>query len=353
MLHRTLFLATALLSFGGAVAGCDSADPVAPPPPPPPPVEDDGGGATDDDDGDDGDDDGGTVYAIPARGSAATLDVGSWNVFYYGREGQGASEAFQPERVEAAIEQSGVDVWALQEVADETAFALLTAALADDTDDPGYQTLLGPSNSQSFGLRLAFVYDPATVTFIEQREVPGLDPFLFAFRPPIELRASVATADGAAVTARFIALHAKASSDSDSYNRRLAASAELKAYIDGRLAAAPDEPVYVLGDFNDELTRSITSSQPDSPYANFLGDPAYTFATLATEKAGLGTFCGSDDACGGSSTIDHILFAGPAGAFLPATGNAQLQRYGELLDVFTQYTDTASDHLPVVASFGL
>ena len=296
---------------------------------------------------------------VTPRGDAATLDVASWNLEFFGttsptdRADTSPNDATQFERVQAVVSQSGIDVWGFQEVSDGDDFARLLDSLAAG----GYGGVLGPnvsSPNEPFDQKLAFVYDTRVVTVLGTQTLfegaPGASTE-FAGRLPLEMRARVSLG-GATREVRFVVFHAKAgANDPDSYDRRVAAAARLKAYTDGRIAAG--EAVVVLGDFNDELTRATRGSTFASPYAAFVADASYTAATLATEEAGLPTFCGSSDACSSGNTIDHILLSAATLTFVPATGNPQRQRYGELLAGITQYTATTSDHLPVLANVSI
>ena len=303
---------------------------------------------------------------VTPRGTDATLDVASWNVEFFGttsptdRADTSPNDAVQYERVRAVLLESQIDVWGLQEVSDGDDFETLRASLVAD----GYDGVLGPnvsSPNQPFDQKLAFIYDTSVLsnvtsaTLFEGQSAPfrggtrSVD-FLFAGRLPLELRATVSVG-GLTRDVRFITIHAKASGDPESYDRRAAAADVLRGYTDG--LEAQGESVVILGDFNDLLTGSTRGTTFSSPYQGFVTDPDYTAATLTTEQAGLATFCGSRDSCSGDSTIDHILFTTASLTFVPADGNPQFQRYGELLDGITQYTATTSDHLPVLANLTL
>ena len=288
-------------------------------------------------------------FTIPPRGTAATLDVGSWNVEFFGttsptdQPDTSPNDDVQFERVQAVVAQSLIDVWAFQEVSDGPDFTRLVAGVA------GYASVLGPSVSTPntpFDQKLAFAYNRAVVQVVSTQTILANESFNFAGRPPLEMVANVTTA-GVTRQVRFVAIHAKATSDSDSRTRRAAASNALKTYVDNLIAQG--QSVVVLGDFNDELTTSISGGV--SPYANFVADaPDYVFATQRINDQNIGTFCGNRSACDTGSTIDHILAGGPVvGELEPGSGD----RYGELLTAITQYTLTTSDHLPVVAQFRL
>ena len=298
------------------------------------------------------------AQTVTPRGDVATLDVASWNLEFFGttsptdQPDSSPNDAFQFQYVEAVIAQGRIDVWGLQEVSDGDDFGRLLDSLAAD----GYNGVLGPNVStpnEPFDQKLALVYDAAVVAPLETTTLfqgqSGAS-FEFAGRLPLEVRARV-TVGAEARDVRFIVIHAKASSDPDSYNRRAAAAQRLKTYTDAVLTRG--ESVVVLGDFNDMLESASRGVSFDSPYKPFVDDARYGKATLETERAGLNTFCSrptQTNPCPGTSTIDHILFSAPTLGFLPASANAQRQRYGELLAELPQYTATTSDHVPVLAN---
>src|SRR5690606_18974737 len=119
----------------------------------------------------------------------------------------------------------------------------------------------------------------------------------FAGRPPLEVEIT-ATVNGVARDVVVIVFHAKAFSDTTSYNRRLAASNALKAYLD---ASRPTHRVIVTGDYNDDLDVSISSGRP-SPYQNFVSDTArYLAPTKAFSDNNQRT------TVSGSQPIDHHI----------------------------------------------
>ena len=70
---------------------------------------------------------------IPARGAAETLDVGEWNLEWFGSPGLGPSdEALQLENVRAVVSSANLDIWALEEIVSASQFDDLVAEL------PGY-----------------------------------------------------------------------------------------------------------------------------------------------------------------------------------------------------------------------
>ena len=144
----------------------------------------------------------------------------------------------------------------------------------------------------------------------------------------------------------FIVLHMKCCGDESSYNRRVDAAQRLKDHLDN--TQLDQQPVVILGDFNDELTQSIRAGRP-SPYDPFLQDTNnYFFPSLRLEEAGLGTFCGNNTTCSTASTIDHLLVTDELVSFYE-TDSAD--RFDELLQGIPSYVFSTSDHLPVFARF--
>ncbi len=280
------------------------------------------------------------AQTVPERGADGTFDVATWNVEFFGDPTLGPSDdATQLANVAAVIEQAGIDLWTLQEVVDQTEWA----QLLDRVQDDGYAGILGPqvSNTPRFDQRLAFIYKTDVVSIVGQRTI--LSGTNFGGRDPFEVQARV-TIEGQARTIRVIGFHAKASTDDDSYRERVRGAAELKTYIDDRIARG--ESVILLGDYNDLLLRSTLSGQP-SPYRDFVDNADYVTATLPLEQATIRTFC-RNSACTSGDTRDHILFTANLSAEYVA-GSAD--RIGEVLSGVPNYVNSTSDHIPVIASF--
>lgn len=278
------------------------------------------------------------AQTIPAKGSAETLDVATWNIEWFGDPNNGPSnDATQLANVKTVIEQAGIDLWAVQEIQDPNDFNSLLAQLGADW--------AGALATEHSGQRIGFLYHTGV---IRARKAPFhiLTAFSsdFASRPPLQFETDVVLPD-TTVKVTFITVHMKAFDDLDSYNKRVNASSRLKNHID--FGTLNQEPVVVLGDLNDELGRSITAGQ-SSPYDNFVQDTArYTFLTMAMDQAGIHTFC-SNSTCSSGSTLDHLLITDELVPYYEANSTA---RYGELTTAVASYTATTSDHLPVYARF--
>ncbi|PAP76077.1 endonuclease/exonuclease/phosphatase family protein [Rubrivirga marina] len=283
------------------------------------------------------------AQTVPARGSDGTFDVATWNLEFFGDPSQGPSnDAVQLRNVVAVMQQGGIDLWALQEVVDtDDEWQTLLGELGTD-----FGAYLGPevSSTPTFDQRLAFVYDRSVVQPIRTRTILESEDYEFAGRLPLEMQARV-TVGGVARTVYVITFHAKASTDTESYNRRVAAADALKDYVDDRIARG--EEVIVLGDFNDYLVGSTRGGSFDSPYDVFVEDEGYVPATLPLQQAGINTFCRSST-CTSGDTRDHLLFTAGLGDLYVSDS---ADRYGELLTAVPSYTTSTSDHLPVLAQF--
>jgi endonuclease/exonuclease/phosphatase family metal-dependent hydrolase len=280
------------------------------------------------------------AIVVPPKGAAATLDVGSWNVEWFGATTNGpGDEALQLRNVAEVISDTDLDVWGLVEVVDEAQFRALVARL------PDYAGVLAGGAAVQDGAAWyapgeqtpALLYKRSVASVLGARVVLTASDFDFAGRPPLEVRLSVSL-NGATEEVVVLVLHAKAFADVPSWQRREAASYALKEYLD---TTWPLAKVLVVGDFNDDVDASITAGQP-SPYRNFVEDAArYAFATKALSDAGVSSTLGYPD------LIDHHLLSDElAATYLP--GSAEVLR----VDAHVPgYGSTTSDHLPVVTRY--
>lgn len=284
-----------------------------------------------------------TPVDVPARGTAATFDVATWNVEWFGDTGNGPSdEALQLQRVREVISGAEVDLWAVQEVVEAAAFSSLVAGL------PGYAGFLANDPSveggaqwySDFGDReqkVGLVYRSSAVEVLGAKIVLEDRDFEFAGRPPLEVRVRVTTG-AAPLDAVIVVLHAKAGAAVADWDRRRVAAGALREYLD---ATWPEFPVWVIGDFNDDVDTSIAPGQ-ETPYAPFLlAGSGWAFPTAALSQAGISSTVDYPD------VIDHHLLSDEALAYYQA-GSAEAWRLDALVP---RYGDTTSDHFPVLARY--
>jgi len=273
-----------------------------------------------------------TVSAqIQDLGSDATLDIATWNIEWFGHPSNGpTNDTVQLENVSDIIEGSGVDIWAVQEIARSNRFDDLLASLPDH-----WSGLLATDSGEQ---RIGYIWDTRVLQLRQSTHILQSFDYAFAGRPPLKAEFSVTLPDTSFV-ATFITVHMKAFSDRTSYERRVEAAKRIKNHID--FTGLASQPVFFLGDYNDELVSSTYNGQP-SPYQPFVDDPAdYEVLTLPLEEAGGFSFQSG-------SFLDHIIVSNEADA-LWLQGSTRVLT--NLVTVNSFYART-SDHLPVMASFG-
>ena len=313
-------MATGVLAT--AANGCGSESPVVPRPDPPPP------------------DPLPAPISIPARGTAATLDVATWNLLYFGAANQGPSdEVLQMARVRDVIMGTDADLWGVQEVTSASAFDALVANL------PGYAGLLANDSTVTEGtdyysggeLKVGLIYKTAALEVTGARIVLGELNHEFAGRPPLEVSVRLSHG-GAQHDAVVIILHAKADEQVSSWERRASAAVGLKEYVDSALS---ETLVLIPGDWNDDVDESITSGR-DTPYRPLVdAAPEWVFPTAELSAARATSILGFEE------MIDHILASDEAMAWYE-DGSALVYRVDELVP---DYRDTTSNHLPVLVRF--
>lgn len=276
---------------------------------------------------------------ISSVGNDNIFEVATWNIEWFGSTTQQPSnDALQLANARKVILESGVDLWGVQEISSATAFESLISELGDN--------YAGQLATNSGTQRIGFIYNTDVIRVRQIRHVLESSESAFAFRPPLQMEADVILPD-TTVIVTFIVIHMKARADQDSYDRRTTASTRLKSHID--FTTLSSKPVIVLGDFNDELTRSIFASRT-TPYNNFLEDTDnYKFLSYPLEMAGEGSFCSGSACTSTSSIVDHILITDELFDEVDVTETAGVLE--QAADVINAFGASTSDHLPVYAKF--
>lgn len=280
------------------------------------------------------------AVTIPSRGFASTLDVGCWNLEYFGAPNQGPSDdTLQLQNARDVILGADLDLWGVEEIVNAAQFNTLVSQL------PGYAGLLANDASVVGGStyyttgeqKVALLYKPSIATVLGARVILTANATSFGGRPPLEVRMRVSL-NGRTEDLVVIVLHAKALSDVDSWQRRVDGSTALKAYLD---SAWPSAKVLVIGDFNDDVDVSISSGRA-SPYENFVADAAdYTFPTKALSDANLTSTVSY------KAVIDHHLATNELWAQY-VVGSAEAYRVDAYIP---SYDTTTTDHLPVLTRY--
>jgi endonuclease/exonuclease/phosphatase family metal-dependent hydrolase len=281
-----------------------------------------------------------SLVVVPARGTAATLDVAGWNIEWFGSTASGpANETLQLQNARDVIAGADFDVWGVAEIAEQTAFNSLESQLAGYTGFLAGEPVV-TGGSASYGAteqKVGILYKSSVATLLGAKVILTANDTDFAGRPPLEVRLRV-TLNGATEDVVVIVLHMKAFDDVPSWQRRQNAGNALKAYLD---ATWPTQKVIVVGDWNDDVDTSITSGQA-TPYQAFVADSAdYRFPTRALSLAGVSSTTSYPD------LIDHHLVTNDLYATL-VPGSTQVYRVDSYV---TSYDATTSDHFPVLSRY--
>jgi endonuclease/exonuclease/phosphatase family metal-dependent hydrolase len=278
---------------------------------------------------------------VPSRGAPETLDVGEWNVEWFGATWDGpTNEPLQLANVRDVILGTDLELWALEEVVSKSQFDALVAQL------PGYEGFLANDPRVASGSayyttaeqKVGILYKSSAITVHSARLVVTGSSADFGGRPPLEVEVT-ATVGNSTLDFVVIVLHAKAMGDSESYKRRLRGSLALKTYLD---SSRPTDRVLVVGDFNDDVDTSIAGGA--SPYKNFVDDTAsYTFPTKVLSDAKQKTISS------GSQTIDHHLITSELAPFY-VPSSAAVYRVDQYV---TGYSNNTSDHYPTLTRYSL
>jgi endonuclease/exonuclease/phosphatase family metal-dependent hydrolase len=281
-----------------------------------------------------------SLAVIPAKGTAATLDVASWNIEWFGATGSGpGNETLQLQNARDIINGTDFDIWGVAEIADQAAWNSLESQL------PGYTGFLASESTVTSGSayygateqKVGILYRSSIATLVGARVILTANDADFAGRPPLEVRLNV-TLNGTTEQVVVIVLHMKAFDDVPSWQKRANAGAALKAYLD---STWPTQKVIVVGDWNDDVDTSITAGQA-TPYQNFVADAAdYVFPTRALSLAGISSTTSYPD------IIDHHLNTNELNATL-VPGSAEVYRVDSYV---SSYDASTSDHFPVLSRY--
>ncbi|WP_224368956.1 endonuclease/exonuclease/phosphatase family protein [Hyalangium versicolor] len=280
------------------------------------------------------------AVTIPSQGSSTALDIGCWNVEWFGSSSNGpTNETLQQSNVKDVLLGANMDIWGLEEIVSTTAFNNVKSQLS------GYAGLVASDSSVTNGSsyyssseqKVGILYKTSVASVQSARIILTSYDSDFAGRPPLEVKLRV-TLNGTTRDIVVIVFHAKAFDDATSWQRRLNASNALKSYLD---STYPSTPVVVLGDWNDDVDTSITSGKA-SPYQNFVSDSAdYFFPTKALSDAGVASTASYSD------MIDHQLVTNELKS-LYVSGSAKVYRVDSYI---SSYASTTTDHFPVLTRY--
>jgi hypothetical protein len=272
---------------------------------------------------------------VPKIGTDTTLDIGTWNIEWFGDSLNGPSnEVTQLKNVTEVIQGMNLDLLGLCEISNAGYWAKLHSNL------PDYGAVLtNYSQTQKTGL----LYRKSMFRLLYSKSILLAFDYEFASgRFPLEV--ALETQWGSKKDTMYIwVMHLKANTGSTSekltsYNRRAKAAEELKNYLDPKKRWKG----VVLGDWNDDLDVSIVSGKA-SPFVDWRNDTNYVFPSyrlsLAKQKS----------TASYSEMIDHMCVT------TSMKSNWLLNQSGVMVgDAYVpSYRFNTSDHYPVWARFSM
>jgi len=320
--RRSVLLLIALLGAWG----CASPDPQGPVVPPPPT----GGGSCGD----------GPVVFRPLDGGLApvgtdsTLDLATWNLEFFPLRLPGDYDCPHPvsttriEQTADLINLLDLDVIAVEEVSDPDGFDQLIALC------PKYSGYVSPERRGCNYQRPAFIYKTSEVTVRSTKLLFSQSEYVFP-RSPLQADLTITTAKGS-YALNLIVVHLKASGDQESQDRRRAASAQLKAYLDQQAIDNPTANYMIAGDWNDIINEPAAASS----FPAFLDD-SQDYEFLSAVLAGKSEF--ASHSFSGGSLIDHLLVNSAACPDFEGSRVTTLR-----LDLLLPSYGNISDHRPVM-----
>ncbi len=277
----------------------------------------------------------GVTVALSTPTGSDTLEIGTWNIEWFGSSQGPSNDALQLQNVETVIESADFDILGVQEIVSTSQFNTLLNRLSGYDGIIANDSLVqGGSGSYSNDeQKVGLIYKNSVATLLSAKVILANQDYVFAGRPPVEFKLQVGSE-----TLMVIVMHAKAGSASNSYNRREDAAAALKSYLD---STYPNDKVWVVGDFNDDVDQSITNGRVSS-YQIFLDDPTdYAFPTKTLSEAGIASTVSYPD------IVDHHLVTNEVYAtYIPGSVQA-------IQPNIANYGSTTSDHYPIISSYSL
>ena len=253
-------------------------------------------------------------------GTTSTIDICTWNIEHYPKDSE------SEDKVTDVILGSKIDVFALQEIADDAGqFNSLLQRLGSDYSGYIYNPKVDSDAKWDQNIAYVFKKDEISVTTPahEITEFKGdTGPFP---RTPVE----TVLRHKSGVEFVIINIHLKCCAGSSEEGRRQEASEKLKKYIDDNYKES-NTKVVLLGDWNDR----IDSKESNNVFSNFIDDANYVFTdTKVSEESTEGS---------GWANIDHILINKP----LFEANNTDAGKLG-VSDFDFNYDEFVSDHFPV------
>jgi len=263
---------------------------------------------------------------VQPQGLATTFEVTTWNIENF------PLKSSTVELVSKIIAALDIDLYAIQEIEDTTAFRDLLDRL------PEYDGLFS-WDEYYWGeyQKTGIIYKRSVVSVSQTRQLFEGDWDAFP-RPPLETHV-VAEQNGHRFDFVLIVMHLKAGNDGDDLDRRRQAAQKLKDYLDAQVAAYVENDYIVAGDWNDEI-----DDPPDANAFSVFLDDSLDYRFLTSSLAGKFSSASYPRYV---TLIDHILISQDVVAEYQGGQTKTLR----LDDEVSNYLADISDHRPVMAVF--
>jgi endonuclease/exonuclease/phosphatase family metal-dependent hydrolase len=306
---------------------------------------------------------------------ADTFDIVTYNLEFFASDVKGTDgvefgptdDALQIDNVAKVMNKLNADVYVVQEVSNDAALDDLIQKI--NINGKTFNKSISTSWSYSFNApdpnfppqKLVVLYNTQTTTVKNTRVMfkklyddvragtttlanyPGGNGASFFSSGRLPYKVDIETnIGGIKKQISLIDLHARANSGSDisRYNMRKYDAKVLKDSLDANYSNAN---FMILGDFNDDVKASVIAGNPSS-YEPIVTDVTnYNTLTLEISKAGAYSFLSS------GGFLDHIVISNElTDQYIPNS----IAVYDPRADI-ANYTNTTSDHGPVIARFEL
>lgn len=290
---------------------------------------------------------------------ATTLEIVNWNLEWFGSTSLGPTNDDQQEQnIKTVLKNLNADVYCVLEVVDEARLKTLVAQMPGyDYKISNFASHTNPFESNpgplSEAQKLAFIYRTAIFSNISTTALlsvgvntaadlsnPNYN-YWSSGRFPYMLSADV-TLNCRTENMKFVLVHAKANTAPlpTSYDRRKSGADELHTLLN---QTYPNDKIIILGDFNDDLDRSITTGYTTTSWSSFTSDPdSFDPITLPLSEAGKKSTVSYND------VIDHVIVSNEMEQYyLPKSANI-LSDVSSLID---NYAKTTTDHYPVFSRY--
>ncbi|EIA07806.1 endonuclease [Flavobacterium frigoris] len=292
-----------------------------------------------------------------------TLDIATWNVAWFGDEtnspaaGKTDSDAIQKEAVKNILQTLDADIYAVEEVSDDT----LLAQMVSEMNDYSYvlsEATSYPNDASGPKQKVGFIYKNKTVEAVSTKVLletihpyynggdnsalanyPDADKsrFFASGRLPFMLTANV-TIDGNKKQINIIDLHARANTSGDAQGKYDMRKFDVEVLKDTLDAQYPNANLILLGDYNDDVDQTVSDVPTTiSSYAAYVNDATnYFIPTKSLSDAGFRSYVTYEN------MIDHITLSNElSDLYIPESARVHYEFYS------SDYTKTASDHFPV------